>query len=543
MSPTRRLEILGLLVVLLLAGLSSAATSETPRLVVLVAIDQLRPDRIRTDLPGGLGRLLREGRVYEEAALDHAMTETCPGHVTMLTGRNPGPAGIPGNSFLDAENSRRVYCTEDDPEDAAVIGFEKIGRSPRNLRVTALGDWMKQANEGSRVVSLSAKDRAAIVMGGQRPDLVYWFSEKGDVGFTSSRHYTPELPGWVRAFNGEPSGSGVMARVPERWEHDPESVKSAPRPDDFDGEDDRYRDSSGHPIHSDDVETFAKQVFASPFIDELTLDFARELVQREGLGRDETPDLLALSLSGQDIVGHLYGPYSHESADALARLDVALGAFLEFLESTAGEGRVLVALTADHGVLPLPEWLTASGQQQCPDEDGRAGLKGMALGLYWNMHWALKPLSLPRPWVEVAGWQVGVKRSLAESRGVPVEKAVAAARRYLEKQPTVERVWTREDMETEKGELADLYRNSFAPERSGDLIVQVREGCLISFFGSGTTHGTPYWYDRHVPLIFWGPGIEAGRIREGVATVDIAPTLAKRLGVAPPSDLDGRPLF
>ena len=162
--------------------------------------------------------------------------------------------------------------------------------------------------------------------------------------------------------------------------------------------------------------------------------------------------------------------------------------------------------------------------------------------IFWLMAiWVF--LALPRPWVEVAGWQVGVKRELARSRGVPVEKAVSVARRYLEKQPVVERVWTREDLETEKGELADLYRNSFDPERSGDLIVQVREGCLISLHGSGTTHGTPYWYDRHVPLVFWGPGIDAGRIREGVATVDIAPTLAKRLGVTTPVELDGRPLF
>jgi predicted AlkP superfamily pyrophosphatase or phosphodiesterase len=267
-------------------------------------------------------------------------------------------------------------------------------------------------------------------------------------------------------------------------------------------------------------------------------------VEREGLGRDETPDLLAVSLSGQDVVGHLYGPYSHESADALARTDRALADFLTFLEERVGRERLVVVLSSDHGVLPLPEWLAASGEPACLGEsDGRAGLAGLGLGLLWRLHWRLSPLAWPRSWVEFAGWQIGVERQLARSRGVAVADAVAVAREYLESQPVVERVWTREDLAHADGEWAELVRHSFDPERSGDLVVQAKPGCLISFYDSGTTHGTPYWYDRHVPLVFWGAGIAPARLRERVHTVDIAPTLARRLGVETPVELDGHPLF
>jgi hypothetical protein len=175
---------------------------------------------------------------------------------------------------------------------------------------------------------------------------------------------------------------------------------------------------------------------------------------------------------------------------------------------------------------------------------GRAGLERLGLRLLAKLHWEFSPLlSLPRPWVIFAGSQLGVDRSLARRHGVPVAEVVAAARRILEEEPAIAKVWTPEEIQGGADEFARLYRNSFDPERSGDLLVQLAPTCLIFPDDEGTTHGTPYLYDRAVPLIFWEAGIEGGRIQGPARTVDIAPTLARRLGVTPPSDLDGHPLF
>jgi predicted AlkP superfamily pyrophosphatase or phosphodiesterase len=529
---------------LLLALPFAARAQGPPRLVVMLAVDQLRADRVGPELPGGLGRLVREGRWYPDAVLDHAVTETCAGHGTMLTGRHPGATGLTGNVFLDVEAGRRVYCLEDSPERAGVIGLPGEGRSPRNLRVTTLGDWMKQARPATRVFTVAGKDRSAIALGGQHADGVFWFSEEHFVGWTTSRHYAAELPDWVIAFNGvNPPRDGFFAGLPERWEHLPETAQGAEGPDDFPGEASDLSRTSPHPLRDGDLETFAEQLFASPYIDLVTLDFAKELVTRERLGRGEGPDLLGISLSGHDVVGHRYGPNSHEARDALLRIDAAFRLFLEFLESELGEGSVVVALTADHGVLPLPEWLAANGGSECPAASGRSGLKRMGLGLLWNLHWKFSPLSWPESWLLFAGPTIGVKRSLARDEGVEVADVVAKTKAHLEARPAVEHVWTRAEIENGNGEFAELYRHSYDPERTGDLVVQLAPQCLISSYGSGTTHGTPYLYDRAVPLVFFGPGIAPARVPGHAATVDLAPTLARQLGVPAPPNLDGRVLF
>jgi hypothetical protein len=404
---------------------------------------------------------------------------------------------------------------------------------------------MKSADPGSRVFSVSGKDRAAITLAGRAPDAAYWFHQVDEVGFTSSRYYLDRLPQWVEEFNGRaPPEDGFLSRVPTRWDHLADEAERAERFDDFPGESGRFGRTSGHRLRDEDLEKFAAALVASPFLDEATLDFAGTLVREEELGRRSSTDLLAVSLSAMDYVGHLYGPYSHESRDVLRRLDLAVARFLDKLERELGPDRVLVVLTSDHGVLPLPEWLEQTGANRCPVPGGRASLRWLGARLLARLHWEFSPLlSIPRPWLIFAGSQLGVDRSLARSRGVAVEEVVATARRILEAEPAIARVWTPEEIERGQGELARLYRHSFDPERSGDLLVQLSPTCLISPHGEGTSHGSPYLYDRAIPLIFWGPGIEAGPVWEPARTVDIAPTLARRLGIPPPSDLDGRPLF
>ena len=536
------MALVALLGVLLPSPPAAAAGDERPSLVVIVAIDQLRRDRLDPALPGGLGRIAREGRVYEDALLDHAVSETCPGHVALVTGREPGPIGVTANSYVDRATGERRYCVEDVAPDAAVFGGgddPHDGRSPRAIHADGLGDWMKAANPASRVFAVSGKDRAAIAMGGQHADGVYWFRRSDDPGFTTSRYYASELPGWLVEWNAV----GLATRVPQEWTHSSEPEGGTPpRIDDYPGESPVRSRTSPHPLHDGDPKALAGNVYHSPFLDLLTLDVARSLVESEDLGRGDAPDLLAISLSATDTVGHAYGPGSLESRDVLLRLDAALGELFDWLEERVGPGRLLVAVSADHGVLPLPEWLAETGRLECPVSGGRVGLVSLMLRFYATLHFELSPFSWPRPWMDVAS-ELTVNRALARDRGVPVDEVVATAERWLEAQPGVRAAWTRREILEGRDELARLYRNSLDPERSGDLFVQFEPTCLADFDGDGTGHGSPYEYDRAVPLVFWGAGIPRGSIEGPARTIDLAPTLAARLDVAVPADLDGRDLL
>ena len=290
----------------LLAATPAGAEAPRARLVLLLAVDQLRADRLDPALPGGLGRLAREGRVFSEGVLAHGMTETCPGHATMLTGHHPAAVGIPANEFFDPESGREVYCAADPAEGAKEIGGEG-GLSPAALRVTAFGDWLKAASPASRVFAVSGKDRGAIMLGGQHPDGAWWYRAGAPPRFTTSRYYATALPAWVEAFNGaRPPEDGFLAALPDTWEHG--ASANAATPDDFVGEATRYSRTSPHPLRDADLARFGEQLFLTPFLDEVTLDFARQLVLEEDLGRGPALDLLALSLSATDSVGHLYGP-------------------------------------------------------------------------------------------------------------------------------------------------------------------------------------------------------------------------------------------
>lgn len=541
---------LALTALLFLVALPSAAAAPpAPRLVLVLSIDQLRADRLDATLPGGLGRLAREGRRFVDAAYPHANTETCPGHATMLTGRHPGAAGVPLNDAIDRATGQSVYCAEDAAEDARVIGPSGDageGRSPRRLRTTAFGDWLKAASPGSRVFTVAGKDRSAIMMGGQKPDGAYWFDATPPGGFTTSRWYAAELPVWAERWHGPaPERDAFLAGVPERWEHPTGAPPNGAREDDTPWEVSRFLRVSGHPLRTGERKKQLEQITFSPWLDTLALDLARTLVEAENLGRGEGTDLLAIGLSATDTVGHLYGPGSQEARDALRRLDADLGRFLETLEKRVGKERLLVVLTADHGVLELPEFLASVGLGTCPVAGGRIDGKALAKRLDEALRRELDPPgSEPHeaPWVQQESLELFVNDRLATARGVARERVLAATRAFLANEPGIDRVWTREDVLRGDDAFAALYRNSFDAERSGDLFVQTAPTCVLSAYPSGTSHGTPHLYDRQVPLVFSGTGVEPGLVRGRAAPVDIAPTLARALGVATPANLDGAAL-
>lgn len=529
----------------LLCLLPTAGGAEPPALSVLIVVDQLRRDRVVETLPGGLGRLVREGRVFRNGELAHAIAETCPGHAALATGRHPAQSGLASNHFVERDSGRLRYCVEDGVEAAGVLGATpEHGRSPRRLRFDTLGDWLRAAHPAAKVLAVAGKDRAAIALGGHHPSGVYWLLRPGELVFTTSRYYAPDLPGWVREWN---QAHVSFAGIPERWEHP--VTGAAPgrldRPDDYPYESmEVLGRTSGHALRGASVEESSARVYHSPFVDQITLDFAAAGVAALALGRDAVPDLLLVSLSGTDTVGHQFGPESQEAWHALRRLDEWLGAWLAELEQSIGSKRLVVALSSDHGALPLPEWLAETGRGRCPVADGRLSLDALRNALGWHLHWEFgRWYEWPRDWLWHSSHQMTVDRSLAASRGVEVEAVIASAETWLEGRPEVEAVWTAGELAESADAMAVRYRRSVDPQRGGDLVVQPPEGCLLSRYERGTGHGTPYAYDRDVPIVLWAPGLEPGTDSRPAATVDVAPTLADLLQIPVPEDLDGASLL
>jgi predicted AlkP superfamily pyrophosphatase or phosphodiesterase len=510
---------------------STDMEADKPALVVVISIDQLRRDRLDPEMPGGIGKIL-QGRNFIESRLDHGVTTTCPGHVVMLTGANPSTAGVPGNSFIDRTTFEGRYCVDDNDDAYRVLDGDD-NRSPRNIRSTALGDWLKKADSASRVFSVGGKDRSTIALGGQHPDGAFWYNRKTG-NFTTSGYYSDELPGYVSEFNGEvPEIDGHIATLPERWEH----PVSEFRADDYEGESDKFLRVSGHPIRSG--EDIYAQIYASPYLDKQTLALAAIVAREEKLGEGASTDLLTIALAATDIVGHSYGPRSAESVDALIKLDLWLGELLAELEGRLGKGRVLIALSADHGVAELPEYLTNTNQNQCPDQ-GRLSVNGFIASLYWNIYreWTF-PFTRPDKLVVFGGSSFTINTDTLLALGLEQNEVVDWLDDYLTDQSIVTAAWTRDEIQNGTSEVARLLRNSFVPDRSGDVLAQLAPDCILRPDG-GTTHGSVYGYDRDVPMVFYGWRVSAGQIPGTAHTVDIGPSLANHLGISMPAGLDGQ---
>ncbi len=477
-----------------------------PRLVVVISVDQLRPDtwtRYRAEYTGGLKRLLERGRIYA-GDLDYASTQTGPGHATTMTGCRPNRTGIVQNGWVARNPLRAVYCVEDPA--STVFGAPHKGRGPRLLRRRTLGDWMKAANPRAKVLSVSAKDRAAILMGGRYPDGAYWL-EKSYGGFTTSAYYCPGgVPAWLKAFNDD----GWLDRLPPTWTY-PQA--RGVRRDDDPREATKYQNRSPHPLKAKRRSLTCDRLYRTPYADEWTLRLAAQLVHRHDLGGDDVCDLLCISLSATDTVGHLYGPFSQEIHDTMRRLDRKLGAFFARLDRRGAP--YVVALTADHGVLPIPDRTVIDEKALIRNAQSHLGAGDKFV---------------------VSGSQIW----FTEKAGATDRKKL---REFLLAQDGIARVITRADL---LGRASDavlrLAQASYAPDRGGDLIVIPKKGVLITRYGStGTSHGSPWAYDRNIPLVFWGAGFKPGAAGPANA-VDLAPTLARHLGVPAPADLDGKVL-
>jgi len=489
--------------------LAAQNNSAPPKLVVGIVIDQFRYDyltRFHAEYTGGFKRFFDHGAVFTNAHFEHVPTVTAVGHSTFLSGATPALSGIIGNEWWDGPSKKRVSSVSDD--DFKLLGAAGEGSSPNRLLQSTLGDEMKMSGKGGKVVCVSIKDRAAILPSGHMADGAYWFDGKTG-NFVSSTYYFDALPEWVTQFNSS-------------------------RPAD------RYAGKTwmGKTMASTPDAKFYAALDATPYGNELILQFAEKAIVAEKLGAGSKVDLLTVSFSSNDYVGHALGPDSDEVHDMALRVDKLVGELIRAAEAQAGVGRVLVVLTADHGVSPVAE---VNQKRKMPggrfDEKNELDTVERALTDHFK---SPAPMSGSGRWIKYSG-----EGSLYLAEGpmfdmVEEERVAADAIRAL---PHVFRVFTRTQLmngEISADSVGIRIRNGFNQARSGNIFVMLDPYWMVS--RSGTTHGAPFDYDTHVPVLFLGPQVRTGRYNANIMVNDIAPTLATMLDVETPSGSVGRVL-
>jgi predicted AlkP superfamily pyrophosphatase or phosphodiesterase len=498
------------------------APAAQPTLVVLITVDQLRgdyPTRFASQLTGGLGRLVREGAWGVNGMQDHANTETAPGHAATLSGRFPVHTGIAANA--EGVNDRQ----------SPLIDAPDAGASPWRFRGTTLVDWMRAADRRTRFLSVSRKDRGAILPIGKSKGDVYWYSPTGI--FTQSQYYGTSLPRWVRDYNAQRkpmkyAGYKWTLLLPDSAYPELDSVPS---------------ESMGRGFQfpyevPDDPQLAAASLPGVPVMDELTLDFALTGVKALELGADpKRTDLLAVSLSTTDAIGHRWGPDSRELHDQVLRLDRALGAFLDSLFTLRDPSKVIVALTADHGVTPLPVEGTPSTVTPNP------GARFVELRPTWRTHierMAAAGIDTNRVDFVDGLFVVGDTTSFVRAKR-PVDSVATALLEDMRAIPGVHDARLLADLakaDTTRDLIARRWLHMFAPGGPVRAVVTLDRFAYPA--GARTaTHGSPWELDAWVPVLFWGAPFKAGRYEQPVRVVDIAPTLAAVLGLTPSEALDG----
>jgi predicted AlkP superfamily pyrophosphatase or phosphodiesterase len=535
------------------AATPAAAQTRRPRLVLLIAVDQFRYDYLERfgDLfgAGGLRRLVRDGASWAECDYDHMPTETAPGHATMLTGAWPSETGIIANLWFDRIEGKSVENVRDDSVRLLGGGGGEQPSSPRNLLASTLGDQLKLATAGrARVVGVSSKNRGAILPAGRMADAAFWYSTQTGT-FVSSTYYFDRLPEWAAGFNAAKPADKFLGAKWERMLPASEYERRAGRDDApwEKGTDGRayvfpyVMDGGGKGLGPD----FYGSLDYSPYSNDLVLSFAEAALVNEKLGADEDTDVLTVSFSANDIVGHRYGPYSHEAMDMTLRVDRQIARLLDVVDTRVGLSNTVVAFTADHGVAPSPEHAVALGLP-----GGRVSPSEILTAVRNRLRARFgKPgdKDTTADYVQTfSNYQIYFNRAALERDGVSLEEAERVAGEALLTVPGVSRYFTRTQLlagaVSPSDAVARRVLHGFSQKRSGDVVVVQDSYKYISSGTGGATHGAPYKYDTHVPLIIMGAGVAPGRYLNPSTPADIAPTLARLLGVEPPSNAVGRVL-
>ena len=495
---------------------------EKPSLVVFLTIDQLRPDyfdRWAPQLTGGLNRLGRRGAFFPNAFHDHAVTETAPGHSVTMSGRFPRSTGIVSNTAGVLDPQAPLLTSRDAPA------------SPFRFRGSVLMDWIRSRDPRARGLSISRKDRGAILPMGRAKQSVFWYATSNGE-FTTSRYYGDTLPTWIKRVNARRTSQRLAG---QSWNLLlPASAYPEPDSEPLEHEGAAY--TFPHVLPADSGRAVSELVY-TPWMDALTLDAALEGLEALKLGTGASTDILAISLSATDYVGHRYGPDSREQHDNILRLDRALGVFIDSLYKLRDSSSIVFALTADHGVTSYPE-LTARRQR-------RAAVTAYDLEpAVTALRSALRAARLDTSVVSLEPPLVFVNRTTFTNARVDPEPILSRFIDALRKTPGIARVDRVRDLarrDTIRDAVTRRWVHMIPPDSPVEIVITPLEGAYPAR-AKIAEHGTPYDEDARVPVIFYGPWFRSGRFGERALVVDMAPTLARVVGVPPIERLDGKVL-
>ena len=520
------------------SGQSAPSPSSPPKLILVIAIDQMRFDFLERFSPlyrSGLKTLIERGAVFTNAKYRHAATETGPGHAILLTGSDPKHSGIVANDWWDPYLGRVVNVV-DDPVQTPIGGSGRAA-SPANLLTFTVGDLLKSRNPRSRVVGVGIKDRSAILMAGRRGDAAYWFENTGG-NFITSSYYMSAAPAWLDDWNRQRSADRFAGQAWTRLIDDVGLYEKYAGQDAVEGERDRKDITFPHVFAAKPPQAqHYVELRRTPFSDEVVLDFALEAMKRHELGRDADTDILAIGFAATDGIGHQWGPDSHEQMDQMLRLDLLLGRLFAQIDSSVGLSDTVVVLSADHGSRPLVEIMQTQGlnaRRVTPKE-----IQNVLVAALAKRYPGVPDL------ISHFATDVYLNEDAVRRNNLNWKDVEATALEAMLSTGFFERVYTHDDLKgsaRQSDPYHELFRSAFYQPRSPHLNVLPKPNIYIGAAAGGTGHGTAYDVDRHVPVVFMGRAVKPGRYSSESGPEDIAPTLAVMLGLQIPLEQDSRAL-
>lgn len=511
---------------------ATVTQDDKPQLVVGIVVDQMRYDYLplywQKFGEGGFKRLIDEGYNFKNHHYNYFPTYTGPGHAAVYTGTTPSVNGIVGNSWYDRSIDGNMYVVSDST--AKPVGTDGgAGKmSPANLMSTTVTDELKTANKNSKVVAVSIKDRGAVLPAGHLGDGAYWY-EGTSGNFVTSSWYEDELPDWVQQFNAEGLAKELSNTTWETLLPIEQYTESNPDDTPYEGTfENEERPVFPHKLAENRGDSYAV-ISSSPFGNTLVKEFAKQVLDAEQLGIDDVTDFLSISFSSTDYVGHKYGPHSIELQDTYLRLDQDLEDLLDYLDHKVGEGNYLVMLTSDHGVVDVPAELM---DKKLPGGYFNSSGVMEVLERYLNNQYG------EGEWIEAyANQQVYLNRDLISSEGISLQDIQDDVADFLLQFTAVTSTNTSHNLQYKDygDDYQAMYQRGFQYERSGDVFIQLKPGWLDSSSRTGTSHGSPYNYDTHVPLLFYGWGVPHGATSQKTFIPQIAPTISTMLDIPLPS--------
>lgn len=526
-----------LLIAVLLTAIQSKGI-ERPKLVVGIVVDQMRTDYIYRywDKLGddGFKRLVREGHFCKNAHFNYIPTYTGPGHASVYTGTTPMNHGIIANNWYEKQTGDFVYCVEDSERKPVGTDDESGKRGPHRLLSPTLGDAIRISNQfQGKSIGISLKDRSAILPVGHSGNAAYWMDYKTG-GFISSDHYMDELPKWMRQFNAKKYADALSK---DGWE----PLFSLERYTESTADDTPYEkvlNASGKPVFPYDLPALIKEkdyyAFAiSPYGNTILRLLAEQAILNEDLGQDDHMDLLAISFSSPDMAGHAFGPQSIEVQDMYLRLDEEIALLLQSLDERVGSDEYVLFLTADHAAAQVPAYMKANKlPMSLFDAEGfNDGLKAHLNEEFGEAKWLLS----------YSNQQIFLNHALLKERKMEPKKLMEACQAYALAFEGVMNVLSTKQLQhpLPSDQFARLAKMGWNPLRSGDLTVQYLPGWL-DYGEQGTSHGSSYNYDTHVPLLFFGKGITQGETISEVDITQIVPTICVSTSIAFPETSEHR---